>query len=261
MPANEIAAENRSSTQRLPSDFSCTRRWSHDCPDGWGVADGLCVATASYRGGCATPQSFVNATAEAKADFATVCLAAWPCEDHCAGGHDYEACPLGWEAAAGGACRALGNVSCAGVLSFGEIPVAGKQDLAIACDVRWPCASPCERDFRRPCPMGWLLDGTLCSAPAKYPGPCDASLAWPAMTAAARRSMARKCMVIFPCSGAAEPLGASGSVQTQRGALTDGPLQRPRENRDDRRLLRWSRLLGLGAIRRRMEFPSGPVSL
>ena len=81
---------------------------------GWTVQAKACLAPLAYAGWrhlmkssgfavssctagpCGAVQSLVTSTTADKHRFAIACKAPWPCEDHCAAGHNYDVCPEGY---------------------------------------------------------------------------------------------------------------------------------------------------------------------
>lgn len=124
-------------SQAIPaSSATCARNWEHSCPDGWASLAGKCEAPTSYKGGCATSQSFDGAGVNDKARFASTCDAPWPCQGSCS--RDYEGCPVGWESQGAGFCTSSGG-SCGDVHKFDEYSIGTKQDFADACGFNWKC--------------------------------------------------------------------------------------------------------------------------
>ena len=44
------------------------------------------------------------------------------------------------------ACVCAG--SCMTMYKFDEMPIGGKQELAVACGIKWNCKAECVQDFR-----------------------------------------------------------------------------------------------------------------
>lgn len=194
--ANSLAAH-----ASVPTDSVCVRKWANTCPDGWAaLSSGACLAPSGYEntGGCKCVQSFASASVMDKYKFASTCNAPWPCEDACGEGHDYTGCPTGWTDMGGGSCQTT-NAKCMSAYNFGDMAVSEKQELAIACNMEWPCKISCAQDYSQPCPKGWTTSGGMCMAPATYAGDCSYGIDTSGMTADQKKSFAAKCAVEFPC--------------------------------------------------------------
>lgn len=61
----------------------------------------------------------------------------------------------------------------------------------------------CVRDYSGTCPSKWVDegDGTHCSAPAPYAGPCPSSVRFGGASPLEKSRMAARCGALFPCVG------------------------------------------------------------
>jgi len=195
-----VAEANRlSEHQGWKLESLCTRNWGSSCPDGWdGSGDSGCTAPSSYAGGCATHINLAKADMAGKQKFAEECQAPWPCQDDCVLGHDYDACPSGWERSQPGFCTGASPNGCAQLFKFDEMQTAQKQELASVCGFSWPCKSECQ-EFRSRCPEGWQLEGSTCLAPSSYSGACASEIDTSGMSSAQKKELGTKCGVKFGC--------------------------------------------------------------
>lgn len=146
----------------------------------------------------ATHINLAKADMAGKQKFAEECQAPWPCQDDCVLGHDYDACPSGWERSQPGFCTGASPNGCAQLFKFDEMQTAQKQELASVCGFSWPCKSECQ-EFRSRCPEGWQLEGSACLAPSSYSGACASEIDTSGMSSAQKKEFGTKCGVKFGC--------------------------------------------------------------
>jgi len=160
-----VERANSLAERKGATDFLCPRKWAELCPEGWAaLAARTCVAPPSYQGPCKRTQILAGAAVWEKRFIADNCKAPWPCAgwaDGCTDGRNYDECPAGWADAGAGLCKASSSNAtslprCPAVLKLGDLQIADKQELAVACGLRWPCRRRCWQDFRLGCPaVAW----------------------------------------------------------------------------------------------------------
>merc|ERR1712083_1189376 len=156
-------------------------------------------------GPCAAAQMLAHATLGEKYKFASACSAPWPCASgSCANGKDYDVCPEGWSSVEAGFCQITSGATskCGDLYKFDDMPIADKQELALACGLTWPCKTACAEDYSQACPKGWSSIAGLCVAPATYAGDCGFSINTSGMSSAQKSEFGEKCGVQFPCVAA-----------------------------------------------------------
>jgi len=187
-------------------DDICDRNWAHTCPDGWiPLQEFQCSAPLSYKGPCKHLQSFASTNAVDKHVFSSVCKTPWPCRDECDHGRDYDKlCPEDWAYIGNGFCESRGNynATCSSLYNFHDMSSADKQELGLACGIKWPCKTHCSANYNKPCPYEWTeitASPGFCLAPPTYSGDCEYSVNTTELTTDEKVEFAQKCSVEFPC--------------------------------------------------------------
>ena len=114
---------------------------------------------------------------------------------------DLRGCPSGWSESVSGLCSPPNGYDgpCVDVDVSGFTP-AQKDELAVSCEVAWPCA-PCTTDFSS-CPAGWSPVGRLCVAPDAYDGVCSPVSDFSGSALADKAVWSASCGVRWPCARA-----------------------------------------------------------
>jgi len=212
------ALEAASKREQLADESSCLRDYSKLCPQGWiEMEDGqTCSAPPSYQGACSEKKAFGNLDPAGKRGHAYECGAEYACigktpEDF------YMPCPVGWSVDLDKHCIAPGSYMgpCVGRQSFAGLTVEDKISWGRICGVEWPTRSSwkdrqasegiandsstqCRKDYTRPCPIGWVLNGNHCLSPSGYEDLCGPS--WRAsLTRQQKKAIEKACAVAWPC--------------------------------------------------------------
>jgi CPW-WPC domain-containing protein len=227
-----ISETNRLVKNLPPADYVCARDWAQLCPDGWKLVGSVCAAPSSYTGSCQHAVPLTGATVKAKYKFASDCQAPWPCADECARGRDYDQCPKGWVASEDAFCENPEGPTeqCGSKFRFQDMTVEEKEQLALICQVEWPCSSSCLQDFEVSCPEGWdevSKDAGFCVAPVTYAGSCSVGVNTTGMTMAQRKAFAVRCSAPFPCVGSRASSKRGDKADHAADSLDDGngPLE------------------------------------
>lgn len=120
---------------------SCDRDYSSGvCPSGFASEGGACVATAAYRGPCASEaHDFSTMSSAAKARWQSQCESFFPCKS-CT--RDYsQTCPMGWTSDASGSCSpGASYTGTCGTTNFSEYNAAMLKTWSDNCGAQWSCA-------------------------------------------------------------------------------------------------------------------------
>lgn len=136
---------------RWPCSRSCVEDFGRDCPEGWFMAGGICVASLGvYTGPCAPFADLHGMTSADKHVWAAACLLNFPC----AGSSSQDSscdralrpstnlCPSGWMRV--GSTRAYCYAHkyegiCRPLMSVEQLQQIGRESFMKRCNVSWPC--------------------------------------------------------------------------------------------------------------------------
>lgn len=206
---------------------SCTRDWAAECPNGYmpstmnwddyGDALPKCVATPLYEGTCENDVVFRDL--HEKQLFSERCATTWPCADVCGDNTIMGVCPTEWTHIGKRLCVAPNHYKRAGcplVKSFRGWSSNMKMSFAEQCDVRWDCTAAeassaigdgvgsCDSIDSSSCPLGWMMDGSLCIPAAEGKGPCDSAMDFAGWSEEEKLYWSSNCVDLeWPCSGTA----------------------------------------------------------
>jgi CPW-WPC domain-containing protein len=183
----------------------CAQDFEEVCPSLWRqIAAGVCEAPRNYIGQCQRRIDVSNLTAADKSHFALTCGARWACLPPAS--HKYaDVCPETWSLKRKQVCAAPNGYSgpCASRVGMSGMSLADKQRFEVKCDVTWPKAHVCKRDYTAACPFGWKNvkksgDIIECIAPHWYTR-CSRVQRFGHMTPDQKQSWEGVCSQRFPC--------------------------------------------------------------
>lgn len=78
----------------------------------------------------------------------------------------------------------------------------------------------CEREWSAPCPDGWTLTGSFCSAPASYSGACAVNMELSSKSIREKAALSSECHFSWPCTGCPQGREYSGCPEGWQEAGT-----------------------------------------